>query len=173
MVRYVWKKIGFRFHESPQRLVVAQALIRHGFHVEGEGDIRCGSIRIPLKSIGDALGVDRRTVRATTEEIWEDSELRLFFSRLRPSGASLEKVSQVLGYGVVTIYVESPENPGILSKVAATIAGQGIQIRQVIAEDVAIYPEPCLKVITEKPLPGNVIESLTVIQGVSKVIIEK
>ncbi len=172
-MRSVWKKIGSRFHESPQRLVVAQALIRHGFHVQGKGDIRCGSIRIPLKSIGDALGIDRRTVRATTEEIWDDNELKTFFSRLRPAGTSLEKVSQVLGYGVVTIYVESPENPGILSKVAATIAGHGIQIRQVIAEDVAVYQEPCLKVITQKPLPGNVIESLTGIQGVSRVIIEK
>jgi len=39
------------------------------------------------------------------------------------------------------------------------IAGYGIPIRQVLAEDVAIYQDPCLKVITEEPLPGRVIET--------------
>jgi predicted regulator of amino acid metabolism with ACT domain len=169
----MWKKIGIKFHESPARLAVAHALMRHGFNIEKPGQIRCGEIKISLKSIGDALGVDRRTVRATTVEICEDPELFEFFSGLRPAGPSLEKVSRVLGYGVVTIYVESPENPGILSEVASTIAGQGIPIRQVLAEDVAIYKEPCLKVVTQKPLPGSVIEKLASIKGVSQVIINK
>jgi predicted regulator of amino acid metabolism with ACT domain len=53
------------------------------------------------------------------------------------------------------------------------IAGRGIPIRQVLAEDVAIYPEPCLKVITEEPLPGSVIRNLSDIKGVRKVIIDK
>ncbi|MGY5874860.1 MAG: amino acid-binding protein [Candidatus Thorarchaeota archaeon] len=169
----MWKKIGIIFRESPRRLLVTQALIRHGFHVAAPGDIRCGSIRIPLKSIGDALGIDRRTVRATTEEICDDEELFSFFSGLRPAGPSLEKVSRILGYGVVTIFVQAPEDSGILSKVAAIIAGHGIAIRQVLAEDVAIYEEPCLKVVTQKPLPGSVLETLTDIEGVSRVIIDK
>ena len=161
----MWKKIGIIFRESPRRLLVTQALIRHGFHVAAPGDIRCGSIRIPLKSIGDALGIDRRTVRATTEEICDDEELFSFFSGLRPAGPSLEKV--------VTIFVQAPEDSGILSKVAAIIAGHGIAIRQVLAEDVAIYEEPCLKVVTPKPRPGSVLETLTDIEGVSRVIIDK
>ena len=82
-------------------------------------------------------------------------------------------MSRVLGYGVVTIFVESPENPGILSEVTSNIAGYGIPIRQVLAEDVAIYEQPCLKVITQEPLSGKVIETLTAIKGVSRVIIDK
>jgi hypothetical protein len=167
----MWRKINDHFQDSPQRLEVAKAFIRHGFSVAEPGDIRCGDIHIPLKSVGDALGVDRRTVRATTQDICDDAELFTFFSRLEPAGASLEKVSRSLGYGVVTIYVESPENPGILSEVTSTIAGYGIAIRQVLAEDVAIYQQPCLKVITEERLPGAAIDVLTDIQGVSKVII--
>ena len=79
----------------------------------------------------------------------------------------------MLGYGVVTIYVESPDSPGIISEVTSMIAGYGIAIRQVLAEDVAIYQDPCLKVITEDPLPGRVIETLADIKGVRKVIIDK
>ncbi|MFX1483187.1 MAG: amino acid-binding protein [Promethearchaeota archaeon] len=158
---------------------VAEAIVRHGFNVEAPGVIKCGEIRIPLKSLGNALGIDRRTVRATTEDICDDSlasfnpELCEFFSKLRPAGPSLEMVRDVMGYGVVTIFVESPENPGILSEVTSMIAGYGIPIRQVLAEDVAIYENPCLKVITEDPLPGRVIENLADIKGVRKVIIDK
>lgn len=169
----VWRMIVDHFKDSPSRLAVAQAFVRHGFKVEGPGEVKCGTIRIPLKSIGDALGFDRRTVRATTEDIYSNKELLSFFSCLLPAGPSLEKVSRVLGYGVVTIYVESPENPGILSEVTSTIASHRIPIRQVLAEDVAIYEQPCLKVITEAPLPGRVIETLTAIAGVSRVIIDK
>ncbi len=169
----MWRKIVEKLSESPQRLKVAQAIVRHGFHVENPGVIKCGDIRIPLKSLGKALGIDRRTVRATTEDICEDPELCEFFSLLRPAGPSLEKVRSVMGYGVVTIFVDSPETPGILSEVTSTIAGYGIPIRQVLAEDVAIYQEPCLKVITQDPLPGRVIETLADIKGVRKVIIDK
>jgi len=169
----MWRTIVDHLSESPQRLKVAEAIVRHGFHVERPGVIKCGDIRIPLKSLGNALGIDRRTVRATTEDICEDEELCEFFSLLRPAGPSLERVRNVLGYGVVTIFVESPDSPGILSEVTSMIAGYGIPIRQVLAEDVAIYQDPCLKVITEEPLPGRVIETLADIKGVRKVIIDR
>ncbi|MHA2045722.1 MAG: amino acid-binding protein [Candidatus Thorarchaeota archaeon] len=169
----MWRKIVDHFSESPQRLKVAEAIVRHGFHVEAPGVIKCGNIRIPLKSLGTALNIDRRTVRATTEDICSDDKLCEFFSLLRPAGPSLERVRNFLGYGVVTIFVDSPENPGIVSEVTSMIAGYGIVIRQVLAEDVAIYQDPCLKVITEDPLPGRVIETLADIKGVRKVIIDK
>jgi predicted regulator of amino acid metabolism with ACT domain len=169
----MWRTIVDHLSESPQRLKVAEAIVRHGFHVEAAGVIKCGDIRIPLKSLGDALGIDRRTVRATTEDICDNEELCEFFSLLRPAGPSLELVHSVFGYGVVTIFVESPGSPGILSEVTSMIAGYGIPIRQVLAEDVAIYQNPCLKVITEEPLPGKVIETLTDIRGVKKVIIDR
>lgn len=169
----MWRRIVDYFRESPQRLKVAQAIVRHGLHVDGPGNVKCGDIRIPLKSMGSALGIDRRTVRATTEDICNNDDLCEFFRMLRPAGPSLEKVKDVFGYGVVTIFVEFPQNPGILSEVTSMIAGYGIPIRQVLAEDVAIYEEPCLKVITQEPLPGRVIEILADIQGVRKVIIDR
>ncbi len=169
----MWRTIVDYLSESPQRLKVAEAIVRHGFHIEAPGVIKCGDIRIPLKSLGQALGIDRSTVRATTEDICENEQLCEFFSLLRPAGPSLEKVRSVLGYGVVTIFVESPDSPGIVSEVTSMIAGYGIAIRQVLAEDVAIYQDPCLKVITEDPLPGRVIETLADIKGVRKVIIDK
>ncbi len=176
----MWRKIMGSFKESPRRLAVAKALLRHGFSIDKESKkdsknssviVKCGNIHVPLKSIGDALGIDRRTVRATVDDIYGNEELRVLYSRILPAGPSLEKVSEIMGYGVVTIYVHSPEDPGILSEVTQAIAGYNIAIRQVLAEDVAIYEEPCLKVITKTPLPGAVIETLSSIRGVTRVII--
>jgi len=169
----MWQKIVERFNDMPLRLKVAKALICHGFHIEAPGVVKCNEVRIPLKAIGDALDVDRRTVRATTEDVCNDEEIFKFFSLIRPAGASLEKVAKLFGYGVVTIYVESPENPGILSQVTSTISGHDVSIRQVLAEDIAICEEACLKVVTENPMKGAAIEALTSIPGVSRVIIEK
>ena len=169
----MWEQIVEYFRGSPRRLEVAQTIIRHGFRVEAPGVIKCRDVHISLSAIGAALDLDRRTVRATTEDICANEQLFKFFSRLQPAGASLEQVSDSLGYGVVTIFVESPENAGILSQVTSTISGYGIAIRQVIAEDVAIFRKPCLKVMTEGPLPGSVIHSLTSLPGVSRVIIDK
>ncbi len=169
----MWQEIVARFRESPQRLKVAQAIITHGFRVEAPGVIKCGSIRIPLKALGEALGVDRRTVQITTESICKEPRLSQFFSRLQPAGSSLERVVKLMGYGGVTIYVVAPETPGIISEVTTTIAMHNIAIRQIIAEDVAIYEEPCLKVVTATPLPGEVIHELTLIKGVERVVIQQ
>ncbi|NHJ13364.1 MAG: amino acid-binding protein [Candidatus Thorarchaeota archaeon] len=169
----MWREIVEYFRESPQRLRVAQAIVRHGFRIERPGIVKCGEIRIPLKALGDSLEIDRRTVKATAEDICQNERLCQFFSRLEPAGPSLERVREVLGYGVVKIHVESPANAGILSEVTSTIASYGISIRQVLAEDIEIYENPCLKVITDEPLPGSVIETLTAVKGVNRVVIEK
>ena len=88
----MWRTIVDHLSEYPQRLKVAQAIVRHGFHVEKHGVIKCGAIRIPMKSLRNALGIDRRTVRATTEDSCEDEELCERFSLLIPAGPSLETV---------------------------------------------------------------------------------
>jgi hypothetical protein len=169
----MWLKIVESFNDMPLRLKVAGALICHGFNVEAPGVIKCGDVRIPLKAIGDALDIDRRTVRATTEDICNNEDIFKFFSLIRPAGASLEKVAKLLGYGVVTIHAENPEDPGILSQVTSTISQHGIPIRQVLAEDAAICKEASLKVVTEEPLKGAAIEALASIPGVNRVIIER
>ena len=63
------------FKFCPQRLRVAQAIISHKFTIDGPGKIKCGNIRIPLQSFGNALNIDRRTVRATTEDICNNQVL--------------------------------------------------------------------------------------------------
>ncbi|MEM4735796.1 MAG: hypothetical protein QXS20_08800 [Candidatus Thorarchaeota archaeon] len=169
----MWQYVTDSFRDSPKQLRVAQALIQHGFRVDGPGVIKCRQVRIPLVALGEALNVDRRTVYATTKRIHSDERLRLLFSSIEPIGSSHEKMARMMGHGVVVIHVESPQRAGVVAEVTSVIASHGIAIRQIVAEDVGVYEEPSLRVVVESALPGSVISALASIRGVKKVAIER
>ena len=67
-----------------------------------------------------------------------------------------------------------PSAVGIIAGVAQALAKAGISIRQIHAEDPDLNPDPKLIVITERAVPGEVIQeilkvpkvkSVTIIQG--------
>jgi predicted regulator of amino acid metabolism with ACT domain len=60
---------------------------------------------------------------------------------------------------------------GILAGAAQAIARRGISIRQAVADDPDLHPEPKLTIITEKPIPGDIIPELLRIEGVNKVVV--
>lgn len=51
------------------------------------------------------------------------------------------------------------------------IAEQNISIRQILAEDAEIYPDPKLILITEKPIPGILLQQFLDIPTVLRVTI--
>jgi predicted regulator of amino acid metabolism with ACT domain len=89
---------------------------------------------------------------------------------LKPAGPLLRDVAQYLGYGVVEIRAR-PEAVGIIAKATTLVANEGISIRQILAEDAEIYPDPKLVLITEKPIPGELVSKFLEIQTVMKVSI--
>lgn len=166
----MWSRIAEKLERYPARLKVARALVEFGLKVGLDGKIYCGSIEMDEAKIARALGVDRRTVRATAETILEDEFLREVFSKIKPSGAFLAEAAKPLGYGVVEVYADSHKK-GILAGAAYAIAKRGVSIRQAVAEDPDLYPEPKLTIITEKPVPGDVVPEILRIEGVKKVIV--
>ena len=89
---------------------------------------------------------------------------------LKPAGPLLRDVAQYLGYGVVEIRAK-PEAPGIIAEVTVLIAKEGISIRQILAEDAEIYPDPKLILITDRPIPGELLPRLLKISTVKQVTI--
>jgi len=166
----LWSKIAKHFEEYPGRLKVAKMLVELGLRIDPDGKIYCGPIEMDEAKIARALGVDRRTVKATAKSILEDDFLREIFSKLKPSGAFLRDVAKLLGYGVIEIYADS-RMKGILAGAAQAIARRGISIRQAVADDPDLHPEPKLTIITEKPIPGDIIPELLRIEGVNKVVV--
>jgi len=152
----------------PARVRVARLMVELGLGVSDSGKIVCGSVEVRDVSLAEAADVDRRVVKRTVESILSDPLLRRVFTGLRPAGALLAPVSKPLGFGVVEIRADSSA-VGVLAGAARVVADHGISIRQAVAEDPDLFPEPKLVLVLDKPLPGEAITELTRVPSVESV----
>jgi len=166
----MWKSIAEKFKEAPAKLKVARLLIENGLRIGENGKIYCGDVEIPDTKIARVLDVDRRVVRETIKYIMSDEVLRKVFTRLKPAGALLRDVAALFGYGVLEIRAD-PSAVGIIAGVAQALAKAGISIRQIHAEDPDLNPDPKLIVITERAVPGEVIQEILKVPNVKSVTI--
>jgi predicted regulator of amino acid metabolism with ACT domain len=166
----LWNKTKRFFGDSPSKLKVAKLIVETGLRIGDKGKIYCGEIEIPATKLAVAAGVDRRVIKETAEAILKAEDLRGIFMNLKPAGPLLRDVAQYLGYGVLEIKAKS-EAPGIIAEATVLIAKEGISIRQILAEDADIYPDPKLILITDRPIPGELLPKLLKIPTVEQVTI--
>lgn len=164
----MWRKISSKLKDFPARLKIIRIMIEYGVGVTEDGKITIGSVEIPDASIARAAGVDRRIVRKTVEYILADNELRKIFTGIKPAGALLVPIAKELGYYVVEIRAD-PSAAGILAGAAKIIADEKISIRQAVAEDPELFPEPKLILILDKPLSGEGVNKMLKIPSVKSV----
>lgn len=167
-VSRLWPQILERFSDSPAKLRVVKQMIELGLSVGQDGGIYCGPVEITPTKLAKAVGVDRRVVAEAVEMIRGDQGLISVFSLLRPAGLSMRGVAKQLGLGVVEIYAD-PRAVGIVAKAATIVSSRGISIRQIVADDPELHPEPRLTIVTERELPGTIIPELLKIPYVKSV----
>lgn len=154
----MYAKIERAFLGFPSRKTVVEAMLKYGLRVDGKGKVYCADIEMPPAKIARALGVDRRVVIETAKHISKNGELYEIFSALRPT-AFIAGSARKLGFEVLEIEAE-PHEKGIVKEIATLIADAGIAIRQIVADDPDMYPNPKLTIVLEKALPGNLIDKL-------------
>ena len=164
----MWGKIVEFLAGYPERLLVAKVLVENGLSIK-KGKIYCNEIEIPPIRIGRVAKVDRRTVAETIRVIEENSELSIIFKDIRSAGLSLKEVARYLNLGVVEITPVNAKIPGILAKAASILTENRISIRQAIADDPELSPEPKLTLIAERKIDGELIPKFLKIKGVAKV----
>lgn len=157
------------FIHFPMRRKVAEALLRYGLRVSKNGTILCDEIEISPAKMARALKVDRRVVIETASMIAGNKALFSFFSELRPT-AFIGKAAKLLGFEVIVIEAD-PHAAGIVSSVSSIIAKERVCIRQIVADDPDIYPNPKLTIVLEKPISGKAIDKLRKIKGITKIAI--
>ena len=148
---------------------VAEFLLRNAIRVSGDGRLFSRDIEIPYTSIARVLDVDRRVIRATVDSILREPRLRRVFTKL-DSTLLLRDVAPELGYGAIEIIPTDAASKGIIAGVARIIADSGISIRQIIAED-PMFENAETTIITEKPLPRELIDEMLRVPGVRKVTV--
>ena len=164
----MWKQISDRLKEYPGKLKVARELVELGLSVKEGPKIYCGGIELSDVKIARHLGVDRRTVRDTAQLIFSDPILKSVFERLRPAGPFLADAARFLGYSVIEIYADS-NSVGIVAQAASLIAQENISIRQAVADDPDLSPEPKLTLVVEKEPSGTILQKMLKIPGVLKI----
>ncbi|MHB8605478.1 MAG: hypothetical protein ACYDCK_09505 [Thermoplasmatota archaeon] len=169
MAARMWDLLTKYFQRYPAQSRVAQTLLRHGLAVRDDG-IYADTISIPDTALARACGVDRRIIGATVETIRNEPELAKVFSRLLPT-CHLKDVAPALHWGVIEIVPSDAHRPGILAHVATIIAERNISVRQAIVDDPELVEEPRLYIVTESPIPMDVISDIKRGNGVKSVVI--
>ncbi len=155
----MFDEIMEKFADSPSQQRVIRLLLERGFSVNDEGRVVSGGIEIPNTGIAREVDVDRRVVDATTDAILADDELRPIFQNISAI-PSLMDLAPVLDLTVLTVGVRDAEEAGIVASVTGAIADAGISIRQTISEDPEFTDEAVLYVITDEPLPGELLNEI-------------
>jgi len=164
----MWEEVMEKFEGSPSQKKVIGLLLERGFQVSPEGKVASGGIEIPHTQIANEIGVDRRVVDMTVKRILTKPELKEIFENMR-SIAFLAAVAPLLGLSVVIIHPTDAKAKGILGEVATVMARRGLSIRQAVSDDPYLVDDPKLTIITDKNMPGELIEEIGRLKSVKGV----
>jgi len=163
------KELEKFFAGQRARRTVAEAMLRYGLRVDNDGKIYCSAIEIAPAKMARALAVDRRVVVETAKEIAEDDFLFDIFHSLEPR-SNISKSAKALGFDVIEVHA-NPEEAGIVAAVTAILAKEGISMRQIMADDAELFPEPVLTIIVDGRLSGKVIEKIRRLKHADEIIL--
>jgi len=165
----MWNKVERYFGNHPIRKKVAALFLMYGLSIKEDEKIYCNEVEISYTCIARALDIDRRVVKETVRMILKNEELSVVFKNLS-SVAFYNEVAKRMHFGVVEIYAEA-STIGIVAKVSTMIANENITIRQIVADDPTLFPEPKLTIITGKKVPGELLDQFLSVKGVKRVSI--
>ncbi|MBU1197082.1 amino acid-binding protein [Candidatus Micrarchaeota archaeon] len=166
----MWNRVSGLFGGLPAQKSVARKLVELGLRIREDGKICCGDVEVKDASLAQSAGVDRRMVRRTIAGIRSDPYLNKIFSHIQPAGSLLREVAPMLGFGVVEIEADARRG-GIVAAATQLLAEKRIRIRQVYAKDPELFENPTLLIITERKIPGALLNRFPQIKGVKKVSI--
>ena len=154
MLRYIEEQ----FAGQRAKLRVVTEMLRLGLRVDSEGNLFCGNIGIAPAKMARALSVDRRVVIETAREIAATDGLFRIFSDLQPT-ANVSKAAKLLGQDVIEIDAD-PKSVGVVAAVSGVLAKHNVKIRQIIADDPELYPEPKMHIVVDGKLSQKAASAL-------------
>lgn len=148
---------------------VVEFLLRNGVRVSENRKLFIGDIEIPHTAISRILGVDRRLINATISSIMKNPKMKKIFGKLNLT-LILRDIAPDLGFGAIEIIPTDASSKGIVAGITKIISDAGISIRQITADD-PMFENAEMTIVTEKPIPRNLIDDILKIKGVKKVVV--
>ncbi|MFZ2455485.1 MAG: hypothetical protein WAX07_03310 [Candidatus Altiarchaeia archaeon] len=156
------------FPRKKSQRLVAEFLLQKGIRVSPDGGFYVGDIDVSSASIARSLDLDRRVVTEAADAIAKNPRLMRIFGKLN-STLVLKDVASELGFGAIELTVKDPSSKGIIAGVAKIIADADVSVRQITTSDPMF--SNVMTVVTEKPIPRELIDRILALPGVEKVII--
>jgi uncharacterized protein len=150
--------------------LVAESFLRYGMSVDSKGAIFCGPFEMAPAKIGRALGIDRRVVIAVAAQIASHEDLLSIFGKLQPR-AYIGDCAKKLGFDSIEISADA-HAAGIVESVAKIFSDNKIMIRQIIADDPDLFPEPKLNIVADGRLSAKVIGQIRKLESAEKIAIK-
>jgi len=157
------------FSRRKGQVRVAEFILRNGLRVSSDGNLLFKGILVPPTSVAKVLGVDRRLIKATVNTILGNPDLGRVFTKL-DSIVLLRDVAPELGFGAIEVIPTDAGSRGIVANVAGIIADAGISARQITTDD-PMFENAKMIVVTEKPLPRELIDRILQLPEVEKVVV--
>ncbi|MEF8874847.1 MAG: hypothetical protein V5A88_09310 [Candidatus Thermoplasmatota archaeon] len=157
----------FQRYSSQEK--VAKFLLETGLSVK-DGEIYCNEILMSPVRISRAIGVDRRTVKATIDRIEENEELSEIYGNLKAT-AYFGDVAQEIDAGLIEIIPVSADEPGIIAGVTRILADLDVVVRQCITREIEFHEEGKIFMITDTSVPMEAVEKIKEVDGVKSVTI--
>ncbi|MFP4609200.1 MAG: hypothetical protein ACLFNY_06435, partial [Candidatus Aenigmatarchaeota archaeon] len=132
--------------------------------------IYCNEILMSPVRIARAIGVDRRTVKATIDRIEKNEELSKIYGNLKAT-AYFGEVAQKIDAGLIEIIPVSADEPGIIAGVAGILGELDVVVRQCITQEIEFHEEAKVFMITDSSVPMEAVEKIKDVDGVKSVTI--
>ena len=157
------------FARKKSQKQVAEFLFRNGIRVSPDARFYLGEIEIAGASIARVLDLDRRVVVETAQSIAKDQQLSEVYRKIK-AAPLLKDVARDFGFGAIEIIPKDPASKGIILGVVKAITEAGISIRQMTTDD-PMFANAQMTVVTDKPIPRELIDQMLKLPEVDKVIV--
>lgn len=168
----MWSNVRKQFQRQAVRPEIVRKFIECGMRVGDDDKIYVGNVEVDYTAVSRALGVDRRVVKQTVQQIRASRYLNSLFSKTKPLGTSLVDLVSQLGYTGIVIEAD-PKSPGVMAAVAEILSRHGTVVRQAVAEDPEMVPDAKMTLVVEGQLSGRAVEELQSLKQVRSIKILK
>jgi len=154
------------FKNFPARKKVAELLVQLGISVRNS-KLYIGDVDVPVNSVAEVAGVNRKIVYHTIEFIEKTYELRNIFERLEPK-LSLAQVAPIMGWEVLEIEFKKPKYGCILEQIFRILSDTSCEIRQIVGERENMERSRLI-IVLEKPVDIEAVGKIRGLEGVETI----
>jgi len=154
------------FQSYNARKKVAEVLYSNGLSIKNS-KIYSGDVEIPISSVANAAGVNRKIVYHTIEFIEKNYPLKVVFEKLKPA-PDLTLLAPEMGWDVLEIEIKKEKFACTIGKIITSLYDYKCHIRQVLGDE-PMSGNGKLFIVLEGAVPVDIISKIRDVKGTSAI----